>query len=740
MTLADFIQQTSQKHYNVLLITIDTLRSDHLGCYGSREVSTPNIDALAAGGIRFADATAHVPLTLPSHTSIHTGNFPAFHGVHDNGGFYVSKSQITMAKLFKQSGFTTAAFVGAYVLDHIWGLNQGFETYYDNFDVKQGSEKNGGISLNGIERKADEVFASTTDWLDHHGNERFFLWTHFYDPHSPYEPPKEWADRYPGHPYMGEIAYTDSVVGKLMAYLEAHHLREKTIILLTGDHGESLGEHGESTHAFFVYDATLHVPMILNMPQRELGSRVVLQQARSVDIAPTLLQLSGIAVPESIQGRSLLHLIFDTDLAEALPSYAECYYPQFHFGWSRLLSLRNGAYKYIDTPRPELYDLSKDPHELDNIYDSHKQIAATLKSQLVKIEETKSAGTTMQPGAVDDETHEKLAALGYVGAFAGPLESDPLKLPDPKDKIDLFNVISSARADSIKGNSDQAIAKFTEALKSDPNIVDAHFMLGNEYYKKEDYSAALNEFKEALILKPDYDFAMINLANTYEKLGRIDDALAGFDLFLKKNPENSQVLHRIGELYLSKSDYKTAMDYFQKALKSDTDTGWIHNSIGVVYLKMKESDQAEASFRKALEINPKATMAHFNLAELYEAKKDFSNAEKEYKEELEVSPKNFKAQFNLGRLYLESGRENEGIEMMGNVIENAPDFALGYLFLSQAMVESGSDLDRAAELAQKGGELNKDPQYAPLSHFILADIYNRQGKHDLEQQELKLAR
>src|SRR5262249_48205743 len=201
---------------------------------------------------------------------------------------YVPKTQVTMARLFKQNGFSTAAFVGAYVLDHIWGLNQGFDTYYDNFDLTKQNAGQKGISLSGIEHKADEVYNHAIAWLDQHQNERFFLWTHFYDPHAPYEPPKEWADRYPNRPYIGEIAYTDSVVGQLINYLNQHHLREKTIILLIGDHGESLGEHGENTHAFFVYDATLHVPMILNGPFKKFQGRVVRQQARSVDVMPTL--------------------------------------------------------------------------------------------------------------------------------------------------------------------------------------------------------------------------------------------------------------------------------------------------------------------------------------------------------------------------------------------------------------------------------------------------------------------
>ncbi|HSE41023.1 MAG TPA: sulfatase, partial [Acidobacteriota bacterium] len=336
-TLQEIIQDASKKNYNVLLITLDTLRADRLGCYGYKEISTPNIDRLAREGTLFLDATTHVPLTLPSHTSIMTGKYPPLHGVHDNGGFYVSKSENTLAEILKHHGFTTAAFVSAYVLDSIWGLNQGFDTYYDKFE----NDPKEPVNLGAVERKGGDVLKDAITWLDRHKGERFFLWTHFYDPHAPYEPPPEYEQKYPGRPYIGEIAYTDFLVGKLLAHLDSLRLRENTIILLTGDHGESLGEHGESTHAFFIYDATLHVPMILWTPRRELHGNTVAQQVRTIDIFPTILQMTGIRVPEAIKGRSLLHYAVDGKKIEGPYSYAECFYPQYHFGWSRLLSLRN---------------------------------------------------------------------------------------------------------------------------------------------------------------------------------------------------------------------------------------------------------------------------------------------------------------------------------------------------------------------------------------------------------------
>lgn len=734
--LAAFLQDVTSQKYNILLITIDTLRADRLNCYGFEDIKTPNIDALAESGTLFTNATAHVPLTLPSHTSILTGNFPSYHGVHDNGGFRVLKSQITLAETLSKNGFATAAFVGAFVLDSTWGLNQGFGTYYDNFDLSKEER----IGLGAVQRNADEVYTNATQWLDRHRNERFFLWTHFYDPHTPYEPPKEYSELYPNRPYIGEIAYTDSVVGKLLDYFDQHALREKTVILLTGDHGESLGEHRESTHAFFVYDATLSVPLILSAPQSELRGKKVLQQARSVDIMPTLLQMAGVSVPESVQGRSLLHLILDSSKLDPPPSYAECYYPQYHFGWSRLLSLRDERFKYIDTPQPELYDLKKDPKELTNVYAEKKDIAQRMKLELRKVENLKAQEAVMEPGEIDDETHEKLAALGYVGAFGGPSATNEGPLPDPKDRIELFNLITSARMDSLDGKSQDAIQKFHKALEFDPKIVDAHFMLGNEYFKLDDYDKALEEFRKALELKPDYEFAMINLANTYLKMGKTDEALAGFEYFLKKNPENTQILARIGELYLTKQNPDKAMTYLNQALKANPETSWVYNIIGLVYLQKKQQKEAEAAFLKALQLNSKINMAHFNLAQLYEAQGKREEAEKEYLAELEVSPKNFKAAFNLGRMYVNQGKFREGIQYLKMVVETAPDFGLGYLYLAQAYVESGSDLEHAISLAETGLSKELESQYRPLGHYVLADIYNRLGKHDLERKELNLAK
>jgi arylsulfatase A-like enzyme/Tfp pilus assembly protein PilF len=727
--LEDIIQDASKKKFNVLLITLDTLRADRLSCYGFKEISTPNIDTLAREGTLFLDATAHVPLTLPSHTSMMTGKFPAHHGVHDNGGFYVSKTENTLAEIFKQNGFSTAAFVSAYSLDSMWGLNQGFDTYHDKFDIH-----------GGVERKGGDVLKDAITWLDRHRGERFFLWTHFNDPHAPYEPPPEYAQKYPGKPYIGEIAYTDSLVAQLLDHLDALRLRDKTVIVLTGDHGESLGDHGESTHAFFIYDATLRVPMILWTPRRELHGKSVSQQVRTIDIFPAVLQMTGIPVPEGIQGSSLLQYALRGSDSEEPYSYAESYYPQYHFGWSRLLSIRSSQYKYIDLPNPELYDLKADPGEKTNLYEKKKEIAQQMQNELKKIESEKITDIVLQTGAIDDEAHEKLSALGYVGAFSGQIKQDPISLSDPKEKIEIFNLITSARRASLEGNAESAIAKFNQTLERDPKNVEAQFMLGNDYYKNARYEEALASFKKAVELNPDYDFAQIKLADTYRKMGKIDEALLTFEHILRKKRDHTQVLYQIGQIYLEKAEPDRALKYFERALKTQTDPSWIYNGIGIAHLQKQELDKAEEYFQKALELNPEIKMTHLNMAQLREKQGNLNEAENEYLSELKNFPKNSKAHFGLGRLLVNAGRIDEGIQHLNSSIESGPDFALGYIFLAQALAEQGSDFQKAIDYAEKGLSLDPGPEYRPLGHQILADIYNRMGRRDLEKQHLRLAK
>src|SRR5712692_6454580 len=331
---------------NLLLITLDTTRADRIHAYGFDGIETPNLDRLAREGVLFEQAVAPAPLTLPAHSSIFTGKFPPAHGGRDNGGFFLDERETTLAERLQAKGFTTGGFVGAYVLDHKWGVAQGFQTYFDDFDLT----KYQSLSLGSVDRPGNEVADKALAWLARVGASRFFGWVHFYDAHSPYTPPEPFKSRYARHPYPGEIAFVDSQVGRLLAYLDDHDLVRHTVIVVMGDHGESLGEHGESTHGFFVYQSTAHVPLIIRAPYDVMEGRRVADTVRSVDILPTVLELLGVRAAEPFEGASLVALMTGAKKELGLAAYSEAVYPRFHFGWSDLRAMTAGRYKYIAAP------------------------------------------------------------------------------------------------------------------------------------------------------------------------------------------------------------------------------------------------------------------------------------------------------------------------------------------------------------------------------------------------------
>ncbi|MCP2621102.1 sulfatase, partial [Candidatus Aminicenantes bacterium AC-334-E05] len=320
------------KSYNYILISVDTLRADRLECYGFSRIKTPTINEMARSGIKFERCISQTPLTLPSHTTILTGTYPFFHGVRDNGGFIVPKELQTIAELFKEKKYITGAIVGAYVLDSKWGLNQGFDFYYDRFNL----DRKEGFSIADVQRRGDEVITVAINWLNKVKNNNFFLFLHLYDPHTPYEPPSPFKEKYSNDLYLGEIAYTDFQLGRLWEYLKEEKLLDKTILIFTSDHGESLGEHGEATHGFFVYQEGIHVPLIFVLPFKKLQNLIREQVVSLVDIMPTILELAKIPIPKQIQGRSLVSYFLNKNKNEDSYAYSETYYPRFHYGWSEV--------------------------------------------------------------------------------------------------------------------------------------------------------------------------------------------------------------------------------------------------------------------------------------------------------------------------------------------------------------------------------------------------------------------
>jgi len=707
---------------NLLIITLDTTRADRLGAYGWREDATPALDRIAREGVLFEHATSPAPLTLPAHSSLFTGKFPPHHGVRDNGGFFLDERETTVAERLKAQGFKTGGFVGAYVLDRTWGIAQGFETYFDNFDLSKFEAP----SLSEVERPANEVADRALAWLETVKSLRFFGWVHFYDAHSPYAPPEPYRTRFADRPYLGEIAFVDSQVARIRAFLEAEQLLDRTVIVVLGDHGESLGDHGESTHGFFIYESVLHVPLMILAPYDALRGRRVADTVRTVDVIPTILDLLGMHLVDAVDGQSVVSMMTGSVRELELAAYAEAVYPRFHYGWGDLRSLTSGRFKYIEAPRPELYDLAQDPTETRNLYDSRRALADRMAAVLKAIET--NGGRDVRPVVdVDPDARARLAALGYIGTFA-PTRSGGGLLADPKDKIELFNLIITARERlHDEHDSEGGLKALREVLSKDAEVIDAWVMMGTEYSRRREFPRALECFQRALALKPDYDLAVFDMANVYRTIGRDDDALVGYRRLIEVDPKNAQAHQQAAQVLVDQGKLEAAETELNRALALQPAMAAARNTLGALRLKQGDASGGEREIRAALEQKPDLRLAHFNLAVAAEQRGDLNAAIAEYKKEIELHPRSFMAQFNLGKAYEQIGSVNEQREAFQAAIASNPDFAEGHLFLAKLCLDEGR-LEEAIDLARRGITLKPQAEVAPLGHFVIADAYARQGR------------
>jgi arylsulfatase A-like enzyme/Tfp pilus assembly protein PilF len=733
---------------NLVVVTLDTTRSDRLGCYGSKDVKTPSLDSLAARGVLFENAISPMPLTLPAHSSLFTGRLPAAHGVRDNGGFTLGPDQVTLAETLRDAGWATGGFVSAYVLDHKWGISQGFDRYFDDFDLTQFKS----VSMGEIQRRGDVTLQQAAGWIGEHAGGRFFAWLHLYDPHAPYDPPEPFKSAYPGRPYNGEIAWTDELVGRLVKELERLGVADRTVIAVIGDHGESLGEHGENGHGFFIYTQTTHVPFLLASPYGGLQGRNVAEVVHNVDLMPTLLDLLGVApvAPPSgpVQGRSLLPLLEGRSEgveAEGLVDggWSESWYPRFHYGWSELRAVRSGRWHFIEAPRPELYDLDADPGETDNRAAAEPGTVEEMRGLLEGVEAaTGQAAESPAPIEEDEETLRKLASLGYVGSLS-PETAKPgvswKDLPDPKDKIAVYNLINRAKEEASDGDADKAIAMLNDVLAQDPEVVDGWFLLGNAYFKKQDWARAAEYFTKTLEKRPDHDYAVIGLADTLVARGRVDDALVGYRKFLETDPRNAQITYRMAEVLLDSGREAEAAEAFARTLEIEPKAARAEVGRGVVAFREKDFAGARAAIARALAIDPKARNARYNLALIEEAEGRPAGALAQYRAEIADYPTAYKALFNMGRLLGKTGDRAGSIAALRGAVEANPDFSIGRFFLAQALLGAG-DLDGAAGEARQGLERDPDSEYAPLGHYVLADVLDRQGRRAEALVELRRGR
>ena len=647
---------------NIILITVDTLRADRLGCYGSKTVATPAMDSLARDGVVFERALAQVPLTFPSHASILTGTYPAYTGVQDFTSPPLGPEFRTLAQSLKANGYATGAVVSSFVLDRSWGMARGFDFYDDAFSGKSFLEKD--LAL--VERPAKESVDHAISWLGRARQRPFFLWLHLYDPHSPYHPPEPFRSQYAGRPYDGEVASADHELGRLLEWLKGRRLYAGTLIVLVSDHGESLGEHGEKEHGFFIYNSTTHVPLILKPPAGSPvrpGRRA--HPVETISLAPTLLEAAGLRDPiqKQFQARGLLTQPPDPEAALA---YSETFYPFSSFGWNPLRGLESGRYHYIEAPRAELYDLESDPEEQHNLAGERPAVTAVLKKKLGELLARNPAPhQTAASSGLSPEAIEKLRALGYV-AFRSSVSAEQLAkgLPDPKDKLGEFNNILLATDALQAGDFDTAERLLRKAQEADPGLYLLPFLLGQVASRREDWKRAAAELKHALALNPNFDQAMTALARALSLSGDPDEGKKWLERALEVNPGNyrawyeSAWLHaRLGEteatraalertlslqpnfgpaqrdlgmLHIRQKDYAAAAARLQKAADLGMVDPTLYNFLGIAYGQTGRQQQAVASYRKALAGNPDLAEAHLNLAYAYQKLGRMREARSEY--------------------------------------------------------------------------------------------------------------
>jgi choline-sulfatase len=602
---------------NVVVITIDTLRADHVGCYGYKGIKTPSIDALAQEGTRFERAYTPVPVTLPAHSALFSGTFPLRSGMHDFADNKLSPTQPTLASVLKDNGYVTGAVIGSAVLDSRFGLNHGFDFYYDHFDFSRLQESN----LDEMERPGDAVADLAIDWLDKNYRKKFFLWMHLYDPHYPYRPPSPYNEEYKDRPYDGEIAFADSQVGRLIRELKEKDVYQNTVIVLTGDHGESLGEHGEKTHGFFIYNATLQIPVIIRVPG-DSSARTVADLVTLPDLMPTLLAFLKIDPPSDVQGRNLLPLMTSKDKDPARTLYAETFLPRLHFNWSELRGSETENYHFIDAPKPELYDLKKDPGETNNLFAQKKAVADEMRNKLTTLIQQYSSGQELaQKTGLDPALMERLKSLGYAGFSGGstPTVTDR-SLPDPKDRVQVYELISDAIADSQHGNYALSTEKLNAALKIEPNSVPVHYLLGLNYYRNRDFPKSIEELQRVLQLSPDYSLAVFQLGLAYAHVGDFDNAIRTLKQALDLDATNFSAAYNLGAAYLQKKMVPEAVGAFRQSITAYPDYGPGHRALGEVLVYQGQVDEAITELRRASELMPQDSGTHAALAKALAAK------------------------------------------------------------------------------------------------------------------------
>ena len=647
---------------NVLLITLDTTRADHIGAYGYAKAKTPNLDLIARSGVRFANAYAQVPLTLPSHSSIMTGTYPLTHGVHNNGSYVLPPGAVTLAKVLKDHGLKTAAFVASFSVDSRFGLDQGFDVYDDNF--QEGTP----FKAVNAERKAEQVLSVFAPWFDKIKDDQFFCWLHFFDPHLPYSPPSPYREQFADNLYDGEICYMDFIIGQVMRKLLDRNLLGRTLIVVAGDHGEGFGEKGESGHGIFLYDNVLRVPLMLYAENHLPALKVVESRVRLIDIMPTVLDLMNIPKPDPVQGRSLLPYVQRKEKAD-LDSYIETVYPKENFGWAPLVGFISGVWKYIRAPHEELYDLKADPGEEKNAIAAAVRPAAELKK---KLDDTIRASVVPGVSAkqvLTSEEQARLRSLGYVDY------SDPTArgaAADPKDKLAELKVIQDAERLEFEGDFKSAAALHEQMLALRPGAASSYIGLALVRARLKDFDGAVAVLKEGVEKIPDSEILRTRLGYTYLVMGRIPDALATMGRVLAANPRSIDALTAVAVILDGTGRKDDAREYFQRGLAVEPENKFLRLGLAQNLAAAGRMSEAIELFIKLTQDFPLDGQAWQLLGISYAMMRDFDKAIDNLKQVLYIKPTPI-AYFYLAMSYKEKGDAAEAVKYLERYLDDPKD-------------------------------------------------------------------
>jgi len=588
------------ENLNLVLVTVDTCRADRLGCYGYAPAKTPVMDGLAETGVRFKNAFAIQPITLGSHATIMSGTHSTYHGVEDNGIFKLPASVDTLAETLKKERMATAAIISASVLHRRFGLIQGFDYYDDRLAAN--SNKQAHLQ----EMSAGVVSDRAIEWLEKNKDRRFFLWLHYFDPHADYTPPPPYNSGFP-HQYDGEIAYVDEQLGRVINYMDEKGLRKNTLVLVTSDHGEGLGEHREQTHGLFLYDATMHVPLIMSLPGKLPSGEEPEEVVSLMDVMPSVLEALGVNPPEQVQGRSLLPLLFDGGEGfKAQPVVMETMTPWHQYGWAPSRAIRNRDYKYIDAPRKELYDLEDDRGENNNLYQEKKGRAGAMAREMKELQESYSYNSPAAQSSreMDTQTKEELKSLGYLFTEEAGTEA-PSNAPDVKDMVGIHKQMMEAITLSNGGEKEEAVRLLEKARQKSPESRRLLIRLANLYFEMQRYREAEEVLQEILKLYPSFTEAYLTMGAVYHSTDRPEKAKAMARSLLELDPRYPKAHNLMGVIHEKSGDLDTAEKHLKRAVELRPNYAEAQANLGVVYYHKGMYKKARHRFEIARKLKPR---------------------------------------------------------------------------------------------------------------------------------------